>query len=149
MKCRHIIQCIMFAQTTPPPARSLRSLAYYAHIISRGARSLNIMMSDMMKHDVGQGNIHHFHRRLLANHNDECNLKTALKARCYRLAPLLFGGNHILVIFALKYESETLFFFGAPNAKFSLSWEGGYPHLRSLRSLAVLLADYFWRQGNI
>ena len=71
-----------------------------------------------------------------------------LKARCYRLAPLLFGGSHILVIFAQIYASETVFF-PAPNAKFSLPWEGiplpDLPPARSLRSLAVLLAGYFRR----
>ena len=33
-----------------------------------------------------------------------------LKARCYRLAPLLFGGNHILVIFAQNICIRNCFF---------------------------------------
>ena len=62
-----------------------------------------------------------------------------LKAWCYRLAPLLFGGNHILVIFAPNTCIRN--FLRAPNAKISLPWEGG----QTLRSLA----DYFRRHGNI
>ena len=39
-----------------------------------------------------------------------------------------------------KYASETVCFFRAPNAKFSLPWEGGHPPpARSLCSFAVLL----------
>ena len=33
-----------------------------------------------------------------------------LKARCYRLAPLLFGGNHVLVIFAQNICIRNCFF---------------------------------------
>ena len=67
--------------------------------------------------------------------------------------PLLkSGGNHILVISVCsKYMHQKLLFFGAQNAKFSLPWEGDTPShadpppARSLRSLAILLADYFRR----
>ena len=62
----------------PPPVRLLCSLAdkgFWRH-----------------------GNIGHFERRSLANYWDECIWNVILKARCYRLAPLLFGGNHILVL---------------------------------------------------
>ena len=45
-----------------------------------------------------------------------------LKAQCYRLAPLLFGGNHILVIFSQNIYIRNSFF-RAQNAKFSLPWE--------------------------
>ena len=49
-----------------------------------------------------------------------------LKARCYRLAPLQFGGNHILVIFAQNICIRN-WFFRAQNAKFSLPSEGDTP----------------------
>ena len=70
------------------------------------------------------------------------------KVQCYRLAPLLFGGNHILVIFAQNMHQNL--FFRAPNAKFPLPWEGGHslpdhPTARSLRPLA----DYSRRHEYI
>ena len=99
-----------------PPARSLRSLADY-----------------FRRH----GNIGYFQRRSLAKHyHDECIWNGMLKAWCYRLAPLLFGGNHILVIFAQNMHQKL--FFRAPNAKFSLPWEGGTPPRPSPRSVASL-----------
>ena len=84
-----------------------------------------------------------------------CETTFMLKVWCYRLAPLLFGGNHIIVIFAQICIRNG--FFRAPNAKFFLTWEGEQPHpdppppppAWSLRSLAVLPADYFRRHGNI
>ena len=68
----------------PPPARLLCSLAVL--LADKGFRR--------------HGNIGHFQKRSLANYWDESIWNVMLKARCYRLAPLLFGGNHILVIFA-------------------------------------------------
>ena len=116
----------------PPPARLLCSLAVL--LADKGFRR--------------HGNIGHFQKRSLANYWDECIWNVMLKARCYRLAPLLFGGNHILVIFAQNIMHQKRFF-RAQNAKFSLPWEGTPPPrpspARSLRSLAILLADYFRR----
>ena len=54
-----------------------------------------------------------------------------LKALCYRLAPLQFGGNHIVVIFSQNMH-QNMHLFRAPNAKISLPWEG-------VSLLAVLL----------
>ena len=45
-----------------------------------------------------------------------------------------------------KYASKTVF--SGSKCKFSLPWDGGTPTW-SLRSLAVLFADYFRRHGNI
>ena len=63
--------------------------------------------------------------RSIANYNDEYIWNGMLKAWCYRLAPLLFGGNHILVIFAQNMRQKL--FFRAPNAKFPLTWEPDPP----------------------
>ena len=73
------------------------------------------------------GNIGYFQRRFLANYWDECIWNVMLKARCYRLAPLLFGGNHILIIFICSKYMHQKLFFRAQNAKFSLPWEVGTP----------------------
>ena len=91
----------------PPPARLLCSLA--------------VLLADegFRRH----GNIGHFQRRSLAIYWDECIWNVMLKARCSRLAPLLFGGNHILVIFAQNICIRNCFF-RAQNAKFSLPWVG-------------------------
>ena len=63
--------------------------------------------------------------------------------------PLIFGGNHILVIFAPNMHQKLyLGVVGVSKCKLSLPWEGGTPTW-SLRSLAVILADYFRRHGNI
>ena len=43
-------------------------------------------------------------------YNDECIWYGMLKARCYRLAPLLFGGKFILVIFAQNICIRNCFF---------------------------------------
>ena len=79
---------------------------------------------------------------------DECIWNVMLKARCYRLAPLLFRGNHILVIFAQNICIRNCFF----GLKMQSSPCPGEGHplpdpspARSLRSLAILLADYFRR----
>ena len=71
-----------------------------------------------------------------------------LKARCYRLAPLLFGGNHILIIFAQNICIRNCF--SGSNCKILPALGRGHPlpdppPARSLRSLAILLADYFRR----
>ena len=70
-----------------------------------------------------------------------------LKARCYRLAPLLFGGNHILVIFAQNICIRS--FFGLKMQNSPCPGKGTPPPrpspARSLRSLAILLAEYFRR----
>ena len=47
-----------------------------------------------------------------------------LKLDVIVLLPLLFGGNHILVIFAENVCIRNCFFFRAQNAKISLPWEG-------------------------
>ena len=60
--------------------------------------------------------------------------------------PLVFGGNHILVIFAKNIRIRTGFF-RAQNAKISCPWRPS--PVRLLCYLAVLLADYFRRHGNI
>ena len=78
----------------PPPARLLCSLAVL--LADKGFRR--------------HGNIGHFQKRSLANYWDECIWNVMLKARCYRLAPLLFGGNHILVIFAQNICIRNCFF---------------------------------------
>ena len=71
-----------------------------------------------------------------------------LKARCYRLAPLLFEGNHILVIFAQNICIRNCFF-GLKMQNSPCPGRGTPPHrpspARSLRLLAILLADYFRR----
>ena len=91
----------------PPPARLLCSLAVL--LPDKGFRR--------------HGNIGHFQKRSLANYWDECIWNVMLKARCYHLAPLLFGGNHILVIFAqnicIRHRAQ--------YAKFSLTWKGDNP----------------------
>ena len=53
-------------------------------------------------------------------------LKRHANAWYYRLAPLLFGGTHILVIFAPIYASETVFF-GLQMQNFLCPGEGGDP----------------------
>ena len=50
-----------------------------------------------------------------------------LKARCYRLAPLLFGGNHILVIFAQNICIRNCFF-GLKMQKSPCPGRGTPPH---------------------
>ena len=71
-----------------------------------------------------------------------------LKARCYRLASLLFGGNHILVIFAQNICIRNCFF-GLKMQNSPCPGRDTPPPrpspARSLRSLAILLADYFRR----
>ena len=71
-----------------------------------------------------------------------------LKARCFRLAPLLFGGNHIVVIFAPD-TCITNCFFVLQMQKMSLPWEGGPLPDPSCARLLRSLADYFGRHGNI
>ena len=94
----------------PPPARLLCSLAVL--LADKGFRR--------------HGNIGHFQKRSLANYWDECIWNVMLKARCYRLAPLLFGGNHIPVIFAQnKYASETVF--SGSKCKILPALGGGHP----------------------
>ena len=61
----------------------------------------------------------------LAKHYYEYIWNGMLKAWCYRHAPLLFGGNNILVIFAQNMHQKL--FFRAQNATFSLPWKGGVP----------------------
>ena len=78
----------------PPTARLLCSLAVI--LADKGFRR--------------HGNIGHFQKRSLANYWDEWIWNVMLKARCYRLAPLLFGGNHILVIFAQNICIRNCFF---------------------------------------
>ena len=87
----------------PPPARLLCSLAVL--IANKGFRR--------------HGNIGHFQKRSLANYWDECIWNVMVKARCYRLAPLLFGGNHILVIFffGLKMQNSPCPGRGTPGGR--------------------------------
>ena len=69
-----------------------------------------------------------------------------LKARCYRLAPLLFGGNHFLVIFAHICITSFFFFFfffflggGGSKRKIFPALGGGPPPSQTLpRSVASL-----------
>ena len=66
-----------------------------------------------------------------------------LKAWSYRLAPLLFGGNHILVIFAQNMHQKL--FLRAPNWKYSLPWEGDRPifHQQVGANYNVMLLEHF------
>ena len=48
-----------------------------------------------------------------------------LKLDAIFLPPLLFGGNHIPVIFAPNMHQKL--FFRAPKANFYLPWEGRHP----------------------
>ena len=114
--------------TDPPrPARSLRSIVYY-----------------FRKH----WNIGHFRRRSLATHYDEYIWNSMLKAWCYRLVPLLFGENHILVIFAPNMHQK-LCFGGLHMQKCSCPGRGdsGTPHLvASLpRSFPSRLLSEIWK----
>ena len=81
----------------------------------------------------------HFQGRSVANYNDECVWNGMLKFLCYRLAPCLFRGNHILVNFAQNICIRICFLGSKCKTTPALS----------LRSLAVLPADYFQRHGNI
>ena len=60
-----------------------------------------------------------------------------LKARCYRLAPLLFGGNHILVIFAQNICIRNCFF-GLKVQNYPCPGRGTTPPRPSPRSVASL-----------
>ena len=109
----------------PSPARSLRSLANYFRrhgntVISRGARSLIIKM----------------------------NLKRHAQSSILSSCPLVFGGNHILVIFAQNMHQKL--FFSGSQCKIvpALGGETSSPRpslARSLCSLAVLLGGLLTR----
>ena len=83
------------------------------------------------------GNIGHFQKRSLANYWDECIWNVMLKARCHRLAPLLFGGNHILVIFAQNICIRNCFF-GLKMQNSPCPCRGTPPPRPSPRSVASL-----------
>ena len=105
----------------PPPARLLCSLAVL--LADKGFRR--------------HGNIGNFQKRSLANYWDESIWNVMLKARCYRLAPLLFGGNHILVIFAQNICIRNCFF-GLKMQNSPCPGRGTPPPRPSPRSVASL-----------
>ena len=115
----------------PPPSPSPRSVALLPRSSPRN--------KGFRRH----GNIGHFQKRSLANYWDECIWNVMLKARCYRLAPLAIWRKSYSSNLCSKYMHQKLFF-RAQNAKLSLPWPDP-PPARSLRSLAILLADYFRR----
>ena len=123
----------------PPPARLLCSLA--------------VLLTDKGFRRHGN-HIGHFQKRSLANYCwDECIWNVMLKARCYRLAPLLFGGNHILVIFAQNICIRNCFF-GLKMQNSPCPGRGHpsqtLPPARSLRSLefsSQITFGGFRRQG--
>ena len=104
----------------PPPARLLCSLAVL--LADKGFRRHG-------KYRSFPEALDRFARSLIID-GDECIWNVMLKARCYRLAPLLFfSGSKCQILPALGG--------GRPLPIL--------PPARSLRSLAILLADYFRR----
>ena len=95
------------------------------------------LFSETWKYTLFPGALARFARSLIImmNVSDTACLKLDV---IFLPLSLLYGGNHILVIFAQNICIRNGFF-RAQNAKLSLPWEGGHPPpARLLRSLAVL-----------
>ena len=89
-------------------------------------------------------NIDHFQRRSLAYYYDECIWNGMLNAWYYRLALLLFGGNHISFIFAPNIHQK-LYFLGGLQMQKCLC-PAYYDHeciWNSMLNVSVLSA--YWR----
>ena len=101
-------------------------------------RRWQIILGNMEIYIISKG------ARSLANYNDECIWYGMPKAQCYRLAPLLFGGNHILVIFAQNISTRNCFF-GLQMQNFPCPGRGDRPSPRSVTTLPHSLLSETWK----